>query len=156
MATCPIGAYEKIFGVDGDLNAAMSLNRDNFDMVNLFKLDHQSTPVYCDPASNAKRDKGDIFITISIHQVNEEGTTGKQEYRIDVPIVPDDPAPAKIYTRGRGSNPQLQKFGAHANLSPDMIHAIADGHRARSYSVNHNRSYILILGVPLRWICASL
>lgn len=140
----PIGAYENMFGVAGQLSSPESQNKDNFDMVNLLKLEHQNAPVYCDPASSAKKPKGELFITVSIHHV-QDNLVGKQEYRIDIPLVPDNPHPNRIYMRaGRAGSPQLQKNGAHESLSPEVINAIADGYRVRNFGVNNNRQYILI------------
>ena len=140
----PIGAYENIFGVAGNLSAHETSNRDNFDMINLLKLEHQNAPVYCDPASSAKKPKGELFITVSIHQLQDD-LVGKQEYRIDIPLVPDSPHPSRIYMRaGRAGSPQLQKNGAHESLSPEAINAISDGYRVRDFSVSNNRQYILI------------
>jgi hypothetical protein len=146
----PVSTYETMFGPKGVPDTAESHNRDTIDMVNLLKLDHQTAPAYVDPCTAAKRPKGELFLTVSIHEA-AEGGYGKQEFRIDIPLTPDND-PSRIYMRrGRAGSPQLQKNGAHESLSPELITGIAEGYRVRNYSVYGNKNYILI-----PWVTAEV
>ena len=123
---------------------AGNASAENKEMISLLKLDHEHAPSYTEPANLSKRPKGTLFLTISLHQILEHGFNGKQEYRIDIPLEQED-QPSKIYVRkGRAGSPQIQKFGAHQSMDPDLFSQIEKEYKMTKYFPANNRSYVLV------------
>ena len=141
----PMIQYEDAFGY-GSSGDTANRGAEMMPMVNLLRIEHQFAPSYCDPCSTAKRPKGEMMMSVSIHQVLEDGLdVGRQEYRIDIPLVADGPANRIIARRGKGGgSAQLHKSGAHEDLDNDEVKELARDYRVRTYRVAQNRPYILI------------
>jgi hypothetical protein len=117
-------------------------------MYNMLSLDHEVAPPYVEPCNGQKRAKGTIFLTVSLHQTREGETSGKQEYRLDVPLEPETDTPTRIFVRKprRGeqmTSPQIHKHGAHESVDSKTTQKIAAGFRMSKFYSATNRNYIL-------------
>jgi len=148
LGDTPAGAYEEIFGLQAEGKAQVNDGSLEEAMFNLLQMEHENSPAYLEQCTMQKRPKGTLFLTVSLHRNPGPDSSGKQEYRIDIPLEKEEEVPTRIFVRKprRGeeaTSPVIHKHGAHESITGTDTQLLASNFRMNKYYMAANQFYVL-------------